>query len=166
MLPPRPPPSWLKTIKRHSQVMCRPHCCINYGWTRIKLGVFYYTALTAYGRTWIGRALNWSIKSWEACLPVPFSSTTGPLTAAAPKSNFVPTSHVARWAPGPYSPPLPKPFPCSHTPTLPNFPSQLSWPKYWEFLISRPHHRAPLPMLPIPLPCRAQERLLASADPE
>ena len=132
-----------------------------------------YSTLTAYGRTWIGRALNWSIKSWEVCRPALFlynwpapasfphlvlfcSCSCSPSCCSSPQ---LPTSPAGLL--GLTLPPLPMPFPCSHTPTLPNFPSQLPWqPMYWEFLIST-HH---LPMLPIPLPCYL---LLASAaDPE
>ena len=110
---------------------------------RIKLGVFHCSTLfhcstiplfhcstvmplTSHGRTWIERPLDWSIKSWEVSSPDLFLYNW-----VAPKSNsvfspqwpsFYPASHVACCAPGPYSP---KTFPCSHTPTLPNFPSNL-----------------------------------------
>ena len=80
-----------------------------------------YSTLTAYGRTWIGRALNWSIKSWEVCCPALFLYNW-PAPASFPlllplllllPPNF-PRRLLGSWAL------LSLPFPCrSHAPILP-----------------------------------------------
>ena len=114
------PTFWPKTIKRRAEVMCRPECCINYGWAR---------------------ALNWGDSSARHLLPLhgpglaeaqigaPAHKILGTLWSASPpppgcneiqlsarlsslRTTHWATSHDACWAPGPYSPMLPD----SHSP--------------------------------------------------
>ena len=171
---PRTPPSYVPSSLLYKLWMSQ----------RIKLGVFHCSTLfhcstvmplTSHGRTWIERPLDWSIKSWEVSRRT-FSSITGShrnLTrfslCSGPAFTQLPTLPAVllgltlpRRSHAPILPLSPIFPPTSHVPRIfdiaasnqSSFPSQLPCTEN-IFL-----------MLPIPLPCSAQELLLASADPE
>ena len=146
--------------------MCRPECCINYGWAR---------------------ALNWGDSSLRHLLPlhgpglaeaqIGAHKILGTLWSASPPQGCTKIQLSARLSSlRPTLGDFPRRLlssrallsnrrlPCSQTPTLPNFPSQLpcaenSWYRAPDFSshvlrILDKEHPSPFLMIPCRLPCR------------